>query len=669
MNANEVIANRAIEILGGADRQQEAGPPQRPRQRRPVVATTSSRPPSTSPPIARSSRTSSRRWSAWPRRWSAKADEFDDVVKIGRTHLQDAVPIRLGQEFSRLRPAGAQRPRPAGRGQAAPGRAGARRHRRGHRAQRAARSSPTAVIARLAAAHRPPVRAGAQPLRGAWPRKDAAVEASGALKTIAVSLTKIANDIRWLASGPRCGIGEISIPSLQPGSSIMPGKVNPVIPEIGADGRRAGDRQRRHDHARRHVGHLRAQRDDAGDRLQPAAVDRDPGQRRRACSPSAASTGIEANRERCRGAGRAARWPCAPRWCRRSATTRRPRSPRRRCRTGRTVRELAREKQRAAARPSSTRRSTPGADRGRHPGRRRRRVGRKCRSPLRWPRTAASCTATWTASTPRSTCGTIRRCAAGRWSSAAGRRAAAWWRRRATRSAASASTRRCRRRAPSGSAPTPLHPSRLPPLPPRVGADLRHLPRAHAAGAGGVDRRGLSRRHRPPGRGRQRHRGGARDPPAGARGARAHGERRRRAQPPGRQDRLRLPEAGRPDRGAAGARCRLPAPLPVRRLHGVGPATERALAELGVHDGRRAAGARRWTPSPPASASTATRSTSSRAASTTGRSRLERERKSLATENTYAVDLTGLPAIEAEVERWPRRSPTASAAAASPPAR
>jgi fumarate hydratase class II len=61
--------------------------------------------------------------------------------------------------------------------------------------------------------------------------KDAAVETSGALKTIATSLTKIANDIRWLASGPRCGIGEISIPSLQPGSSIMPGKVNPVIPE------------------------------------------------------------------------------------------------------------------------------------------------------------------------------------------------------------------------------------------------------------------------------------------------------------------------------------------------------------------------------------------------------------------------------------------------------
>jgi len=62
--------------------------------------------------------------------------------------------------------------------------------------------------------------------------KDAAVEASGALNTIATSFTKIANDLRWLASGPRCGIGEISLPSLQPGSSIMPGKVNPVIPEM-----------------------------------------------------------------------------------------------------------------------------------------------------------------------------------------------------------------------------------------------------------------------------------------------------------------------------------------------------------------------------------------------------------------------------------------------------
>ena len=87
------------------------------------------------------------------------------------------------------------------------------------------------MIARLAAAHRPPLRAGAQPLRGAG-RQGRGGRGLGALKTIAVSLTKIANDIRWLGSGPRCGIGEIQLPALQPGSSIMPGKVNPVIREM-----------------------------------------------------------------------------------------------------------------------------------------------------------------------------------------------------------------------------------------------------------------------------------------------------------------------------------------------------------------------------------------------------------------------------------------------------
>ena len=76
--------------------------------------------------------------------------------------------------------------------------------------------------------------------------KDAVVEASGLLKTIAVSLTKIANDIRWLASGPRCGIGEISIPATQPGSRIMPGKVNPVMSEMVLQVAATGHRQRRH---------------------------------------------------------------------------------------------------------------------------------------------------------------------------------------------------------------------------------------------------------------------------------------------------------------------------------------------------------------------------------------------------------------------------------------
>ncbi len=151
------------------------------------------------------------------------------MVKIGRTHLQDAVPVRLGQEFGgyaqqvryALDRLAAVKPRLAelalggtavGTGLNAPP------------------GFADRVIARLAARTGHPFVPAPNRFE-ALAAKDAAVEASGALKTIAVSLTKIANDIRWLASGPRCGIGEIAIPSLQPGSSIMPGKVNPVIPE------------------------------------------------------------------------------------------------------------------------------------------------------------------------------------------------------------------------------------------------------------------------------------------------------------------------------------------------------------------------------------------------------------------------------------------------------
>jgi len=160
---------------------------------------------------------------------AAKADEFKDIRKLGRTHLQDAVPMSLGQEFSgyarqielavdRLR---SVEPRLAelALGGTAVG-SGLNTH----------PDFANQVIA-LISNHTGLAFTEAQNHFEAQAARDAAVETSGALKTLAVSLVKIANDVRWLASGPRSGIGEITLPSLQPGSSIMPGKVNPVIPE------------------------------------------------------------------------------------------------------------------------------------------------------------------------------------------------------------------------------------------------------------------------------------------------------------------------------------------------------------------------------------------------------------------------------------------------------
>ncbi len=158
-----------------------------------------------------------------------KSRAFDSIIKIGRTHLQDAVPIRLGQEFS---------------GYAHQVKLGIRRV---HAVKDSLSELPlggtalgTGLNTHPEFAHRV-IDLISQNTRcqfteaenhfEAQAAQDAAVETSGALKTVAISMLKIANDIRWLSSGPRCGLGEINIPALQPGSSIMPGKVNPVIPE------------------------------------------------------------------------------------------------------------------------------------------------------------------------------------------------------------------------------------------------------------------------------------------------------------------------------------------------------------------------------------------------------------------------------------------------------
>jgi len=160
---------------------------------------------------------------------SAKSQQFEHIVKIGRTHLQDAVPLTLGQEFggyARQVGSAGERIRAAligiyelplggtavGTGlNAEPGFA-------------------PAVIAIVAQRTGLPFREATNHFE-AQAAKDAVCFLSGALRTYAVGLTKIANDIRWLGSGPRCGLGELKLPATQPGSSIMPGKVNPVIAE------------------------------------------------------------------------------------------------------------------------------------------------------------------------------------------------------------------------------------------------------------------------------------------------------------------------------------------------------------------------------------------------------------------------------------------------------
>ncbi len=158
-----------------------------------------------------------------------KAEEFDDVVKAARTHLQDATPIRLGQEFG---------------GYASQVANGIRRVKSTRESLSELAIGGTAVgtginthaefgsrVARVLSELFDIDFKEASDHFEAQSARDAVVEASGSLRTVAVSLMKIANDLRWLSSGPRTGLGEIALPAVQPGSSIMPGKVNPVMAE------------------------------------------------------------------------------------------------------------------------------------------------------------------------------------------------------------------------------------------------------------------------------------------------------------------------------------------------------------------------------------------------------------------------------------------------------
>lgn len=227
MNANEVISNRAIEIAGG-----EMGSKTPVHPNDDVNKSQSS---NDTFPTAMYIAAAERLTALIPKVQKvhdairAKADEFGDVVKIGRTHLQDATPMTVGQEFggwASLVKRDVERLNlvlPGLLDLAIGGTAvGTGLNAHPEFAERAA-----AKIAELTGL---PFKSHPDKF-AALSAHDELVFASGALKTLAGSLMKIANDIRWLASGPRCGIGEISLPENEPGSSIMPGKVNPTQSE------------------------------------------------------------------------------------------------------------------------------------------------------------------------------------------------------------------------------------------------------------------------------------------------------------------------------------------------------------------------------------------------------------------------------------------------------
>lgn len=227
MNTNEVISNRATELLGGARGSKLVHPNDHVN-----LGQSSNDVIPTAIHIAASETIERQLIPALTELHKSlknKAREFDKIVKIGRTHLQDATPVRLGQEFggyarqielgiARMKRAQAALSEVALGGTAVG--TGLNCHPKFASKVMAIISKETGCSFKEAVNHFEGQSA-----------QDSLVEASGELRTLAVSLMKIANDIRWLGSGPRCGLGEINLPETQPGSSIMPGKVNPTQPE------------------------------------------------------------------------------------------------------------------------------------------------------------------------------------------------------------------------------------------------------------------------------------------------------------------------------------------------------------------------------------------------------------------------------------------------------
>ena len=225
MNANEVISNRAVEMAGGRKGSKD---PVHPNDHVNMSQSSNDAFP-TAMHISAAESICHRLIPALEhlkQGLDRKVEEFNGIVKIGRTHLQDATPLTLGQEFS-----GYAKQVELGIERAKGCLTHLYRLALGGTAVGTGLNTPIGfdrlASAKIAEITRLPFEPADNKFEG-LAAHDAIVEASGVTRTLACSLTKIANDIRWLASGPRCGIGEISIPANEPGSSIMPGKVNPT---------------------------------------------------------------------------------------------------------------------------------------------------------------------------------------------------------------------------------------------------------------------------------------------------------------------------------------------------------------------------------------------------------------------------------------------------------
>jgi aspartate ammonia-lyase len=244
MNANEVIANRALELMGHTKGQYQHCSPH--DHANASQSTNDAYPTTLHVGMALGNRELIAAVNELIAAFRAKGTAFASIIKMGRTQLQDAVPMTLGQEFNAFAAtlAGESARARSDAARAVRDQHGRHRHRHGLNAPEGYAEKCTAHLAEITGF---PIHLAAD-LIEATQNTQAFVLYSSCMKSLAIKLSKVCNDLRLLSSGPRCGLREINLPAMQPGSSIMPGKVNPVIPRGREHGLLPRHWQRSHGH-------------------------------------------------------------------------------------------------------------------------------------------------------------------------------------------------------------------------------------------------------------------------------------------------------------------------------------------------------------------------------------------------------------------------------------